>query len=38
MINFTAGSSLQTIRRDEATFLDLASFEFLLSEQHPVLA
>ena len=33
---FTAPSYLETIRPDEAKFLDLAGCEFILSEEHPV--
>lgn len=35
---FTADSYMETIRPDEATFLDLAACEFIVSEEHPVLA
>lgn len=33
---FTAQSYLETIRPDEAKFLDLAGCEFIISEEHPV--
>lgn len=34
---FTARTYLETIRPDEAKFLDLGGCEFILSEEHPVL-
>ena len=33
---FTAPSYLETVRPDEAKFLDLHGCEFILSEEHPV--
>ncbi len=34
---FTDKTYLQTVRPDEARFLDLAGCEFIVSEEHPVL-